>query len=46
MISIDEVADFTLRCHNTLESAMRRIKELEEHNKRLQAELAHQAPKE
>jgi hypothetical protein len=46
MISIDEVADFTLRCHTTLESAAKRIKELETENKILKETLARQAPKE
>jgi hypothetical protein len=45
-ISIDEVADFTLRCHNTLESAAARIRELEAENKLLKEALAHSNPKE
>ena len=44
MISIDEIADFTLRCHKTLESAAARIKELETENKILKEALAPKAP--
>ena len=46
MIAIDEIADFTLRCHKTLESAAARIKELEAENKILKEALASKAPKE
>ena len=45
-ISIDEIADFTLRCHTTLESAAKRIKELETENKNLKEALASPTPKE
>ena len=44
--AIDEIADFTLRCHSTLESAAKRIKELETENKTLVEALARLAPKE
>lgn len=46
MISVDEIADFTVRCHRTLESAGARIKELEQENKVLKEQLVLMASKE
>jgi hypothetical protein len=46
MISIDELADFTLRANSTIEALKRRIQELETENKILKETLARQAPKE
>ena len=46
MISVDEIADFTVRCHRTLDSASARIKELEQENKVLREQLILMAPKE
>lgn len=46
MISIDEIADFTIRCERTLDSAAKRIKELEAENKALKDSLVKLTPKE